>query len=267
MINKSSMVIAVVAVAVIAVTYTLSSKPEVAQDKSKRVSEHIIDGAIPKIEKAIINGKYKSITIKADKEMETYIQSKIRQDLPLSYQTLSGESDNVVITFHTTLPRHLLKKLPAQEEDQEQKKNVVTKFNFELYPAPGSGGLIVDEVTLLEEQAQAHIKANRLSTPRDDCAMSIVEQIEELGGDASSLRTQIGNRYLILARDWFKKGDRKRGNIYVDKAVIISNNLAQSAEKIKAYKEPPKQSSDALAAAESDAKPVTKSDNKQNGFF
>ncbi len=263
----------------VAVAYTIFSTSERVQDKVKTVSEHIIDNAIPKIEKAMKNGKYKSITVKADKEMERHIQSKIQQHLPLSYQTLTSDSDSVIFIFHINMPSHLVKQIPdqeidkeidketeqstAQETEQEQKEKVSPVFDFEIYPEPRR--ILADEFSLLEEKAQAYIKENRLSTPKGNCAMSVVEQIEDQGGDSSALRTQIGNRYLVLAKFWFKKGDRKRGNIYVDNAVIVSKDLAQSAEKMKvyyAYNELGKQ-----RPVPTTKSTTTKFDDKINGFF
>ncbi|MCU7837453.1 MAG: hypothetical protein KZQ83_19705 [gamma proteobacterium symbiont of Taylorina sp.] len=285
--KKPIMILAAASVAAIAITLTISSTSEKISDKTKTISEIIIDSAIPKIEKAMMDGKYKAITIRADKEMEMHIQSRISPELPFSYETLTGDSDSVVFVFHSVVPNHLVKQNPQQvleeytiqetetEVVSETDENVSTKFDFEFYPTPAAGGMIVDEVMLLEERAQVHIKENRLSTPKDNCAMSIVALIEAQGGDASSLRDQVGNRYLVLAKDRFNKGDSKKGNIYADQAIVISTNLTQSAEQIKAYGQSLEQEDTSKAVIKSVSNspssasvlPIDESTKKQNGFF
>ena len=280
--NSTIILFSVSTAIIITLFYTFSSSSSViAGDKVKTVSEHIVDRAIPKLENAIKSGKYKAVTIKADKDMEEYIQSIISQDLPHLFQTLSGNSDKVTFVLHTTMPPHLVKVKVVQQIDNEIVQDIDQQITqgieqlegelkgsekFDFYPVPAAGGMDVDEFSELKEQAQLHIQENRLSTPIDNSAMSIVKQIEEQGGDASSLRIQIGSRYLVLAKDWKKKGDAKKGNSYADKAVIISASLSSSAERIKSYKSQNSESrniQDSYGTNSSEDVP----ENKQNGFF
>ena len=282
--NNAIMLFSVSTFIIITFIYTFSStSSEISRDKVKTVSEHIVDSAIPKLENAIKSGKYKAVTIKADKEMEEHIKSIISQDLPHSFQTLSSHSDTITFVLHTTMPSHVKKSKPVQhidneiaqdldqqithESDQAKKESTKFDFDFDSIPATATAaGMEVDEFSQLREQAQLHIQENRLLTPIDNSAMSIVKNIEEQGGDAASLRIQIGSRYLVLAKYWIKKGDAKKGNSYAYKAVIISASLARSAERIKSY-EVQKSEGGNIQNLYGTSSTEDISKKKQNGFF
>ena len=104
--------------------------------------------------------------------------------------------------------------------------------------------LLREQAGFLVEQANEHIKSSRLKTPKNNSALSSLEQLKKIDPENENIvaiETAIGNKYLSLSSGKINKGDKRGAQSYLNSASEFIQDEAvinQQQQKIDSYVAP-----------------------------
>jgi len=107
-----------------------------------------------------------------------------------------------------------------------------------------AAALLREQADFLVEQANDHIKSSRLKTPKNNSALSSLEQLRRIDPENENIpviEDAIGNKYLRLASGKINKGDKRGAQSYLNSAGEFLNDKApinDMQQRINSYVAP-----------------------------